>query len=117
MPTHRLNRLPKSRKLALAALATAWALDLGHGLFVLQGLSLIKVTLLLLSVTLALSETKGSAMGCALVCLVMALICFGTAAALGFTTPSSRLIVALGSLALFVLTALCLIISIIKTRS
>lgn len=115
MTAYRLQQLPQSRKLALATLAAAWALDLGHSLFVLQGLSLIKVTLLLLSVTLALAKTKGSAIGCALVCLVMALICFGTATALGFATPSSRLIVALGSLALFVMTALCLGISAIQS--
>ena len=108
------SRLTPSRKIALAALATAWALDLGHGLFVLHSLSLMKITLLLLSLTLALSKNRGGVIGCAIASLVMALICAGTAATLSQRPPTSHLMATLVSLSFFLITTLAMGISVIE---
>jgi len=110
-------QLTRSRKIALAALTAAWALDLGHGIFVLHGLSLIKITFMLLSFTLALSEKKNGAIGCALVSLVMVLFCAGTASTLSEQPPTSHLMVTLVSLALFLITTLAMGVSAIKHRT
>ena len=110
-------QLTRSRKIALVALAAAWTLDLGHGFFVLHGLSLIKITLMLLSVTLALSEKKNGAIGCAIVSVVMVLFCAGTAASLSEQPPGSHLLVTLVSLAFFLITTLAMGVSAIKHRT
>ncbi|WP_300674708.1 hypothetical protein, partial [Desulfoluna sp.] len=109
-------QLTRSRKIALAILTIAWALDLGYGLLVIQGLSLIKITLLLLSVTLALSEKKGGIIGCALVSLVMALISGGASATLSAQPPSPDLIVSLATLTLFFLSTLSMGISAMQLK-
>ena len=110
---HRLTLSP-TRKIALATLTAAWALDLGYGIFVLKGLSLIKITLLLLSFTLALSDKKSGAIGCAVVSFLMVLFSAGTAATLSQQPPSSHLMVTLVSLALFLITTLAMGVAAIK---
>lgn len=107
-------QLTQSRKIALAALTAAWALDLGYGIFVLQSLSLIKITLMLLSFTLALSEKKNGAIGCAIVSLVMVLFCAGTSATLSEHPPGSHLMTTLISLSFFLITTLAMGVSVIK---
>jgi len=109
-------QLTRSRKIALAVLTAAWALDLGYGLFVLHGLSLIKITLLLLSFTLAMSEKKNGAIGCALVSLMMVLICAGAASTLSKQPPSSHLMVTLVSLSLFLVTTLIMGVSVMRAK-
>jgi len=103
--------------MALAALIAAWSIDLGHGIFITHNLSLIKITLLFLSLTLALSEQKGGAIGCALVALLMAVISGGQAASLSQHAPSPQLIASLATLTLFFLTTLFMGVSAMKTNA
>ena len=53
----------KGRPSALGALALGWASELGCQLYFTQGLSLMMVTLMLLSFTLAFSSTQGGTRG------------------------------------------------------
>lgn len=108
--------LSLSRKMALATLISAWSIDLGHGLFITHNLSLIKITLLFLSATLALSEQKGGAVGCALVTLLMAVIIGGHAASLSQPPFSLQFIISITSLTLFLLTTLFMVISLLKKK-
>jgi len=117
MNTLHIAHFSRPRKLALAALTAAWSLDLGYSIFVTQGLSLIKITLLLLSLTLAFSEQKGGAIGCALVALLMAAISGSQAATFSSQPPSPDLIASLATLTLFFLATLFLGVAVVKNRS
>lgn len=117
MNTQHIAQFSRPRKLALAALTAAWSLDLGYGIFVTQGLSLIKITLLLLSLTLAFSEQKGGAIGCALVALLMAALSGAQAASFSSQPPSPGLIASLATLTLFFLATLFLGVAVVKKRS
>ncbi len=111
-------RLPSSRskKMAHASLIAAWSIDLGHGILITHNLSLINISLLFLSAILAFSDQRKGAIGCALISLMMALIAVRQAALLVHGPLSSPLITACMTSPLFLLTALCMIISIVQTK-